>query len=124
MDKCEIDLRPDLPNEDDDTDISIWGQNDSGTGGDRADHNQIFTRERVWHHLYLYVSSSTGQAAPGYYLLAKSRDPRDFVVNGKPYYHYLTDSEIEINGDMRSGGYQHSTVTPAQLAGGSVGLDK
>ena len=124
MDKCDIDLRPDLPNDNDDTDISIWGQNDSGTGGSRGDHNQIFTRERVWHHLYLYVASSNGQAAPGYYLLAKSRDPRDFVVNGKPYYHYLTDSEIEINGDMRSGSYQHSTVTPSQIATGAVGLDQ
>lgn len=120
MDKCEIDLRPDIPNEDDDTDISIWSQNDDNTGGSRSDHNQIFTRERVWHHLYLYVSSSTGQAAPGYYLLAKSRDPRDFVVNGKPYYHYLTDAEIEINGDMRSGSYQHSIIPPSQIVSGAV----
>ena len=117
MDECDIDLRPDLPNENDNTQISTAG---SDGGSSRIDHNQIFKRERVWHHLYLYVSNSNGQAAPGYYLLAKSRDPREFVVNGKPYYHYLTDSKIQINGDMRSGGYQHSVVPPSQIASGSV----
>ena len=119
MDECDIDLRPDLPNENDNTQISTAG---SDSGSSRIDHNQIFKRERVWHHLYLYVSNSNGQAAPGYYLLAKSRDPREFVVNGKPYYHYLTDAKIQINGDMRSGGYQHSVVPPSQIASGSVPL--
>lgn len=109
METCEIDLRDNLHENKIPKNGASEGYNNPPGGYDFA-----YTRERVWHHLYLYVEGG-GTAAPGYYFLAKSRDPREFTTPGSPYYHYLTDSKIEISGNMRCGGVQHSTITPDQI---------
>lgn len=117
MDSCMMDLRPSQVGGEET--FMSQGHNDLS---DNTGHNQIYNRQRVYHHLYLYVPTGNGQAAPGYYFLAQSLDPRDFTESGGAFVHYLTDAKIEISGDQRRGDWQHSVIPPQNIVSGASAI--
>ena len=114
MDSCMMDLRPSIVG--DEEEYMSQGSNDLSKS---TAHNHLYNRQRVYHHLYLYIASGNGQAAPGYYFLAQSLDPRDFTDTGGAFSHYLTDPVIEISGDQRRGDWQHSNIPPQNIVDGT-----
>ena len=118
MDSCMMDLRPSQVG-DEETFMS-QGHNDLSRN---TGHNQLYNRQRVYHHLYLYVPSGNGQAAPGYYFLAQSLDPRDFTETDGAFSHYLTDATIQITGDQRRGDWQHSVIPPENIVDGTNAIN-
>jgi hypothetical protein len=117
MDSCMMDLNPNVDG--DELSVRSYHNRHSKSNG----FNQIYNRERVYHHLYLYVPTGNGQAAPGYYFLAQSLDPRDFTESGGAFVHYLTDAKIEISGDQRRGDWQHSVIPPQNIVNGTNAIN-
>jgi len=111
MDECEIDTRPSKANKGRMSTPSNHRRNTS--------HNASYTRQRVKHHLYIYVGTAAPTVPAGYYYLAETYDPREFTDTNGPYAHFLTDT-IDIAGSMRRGGYEHNTTTPQQVSAGTL----